>query len=194
MKKVITMVGTSIFENYFEKNEARVNLLYIYREFKNKPLKNEGGNESNSFKNLINSVKNWAKETLRRNFEESIHLSAEAKSIVKIKETVGEDIEVYLLSSYTYSSKIAGEMLAEFLPQIIGDDVAINRKEIVDLVVDDRNRFLKGISNLIEEIYRIAAGNWDNIIINITGGFKATIPFLTILAQLNSCPIFYIFE
>jgi len=50
------------------------------------------------------------------------------------------------------------------------------------------------MSNLIDMLYKIAGGYWDNIIINITGGFKATIPFLTILAQLNGCPMYYIFE
>jgi hypothetical protein len=50
------------------------------------------------------------------------------------------------------------------------------------------------MTNLINEIYKIAGGYWGNVIINITGGYKATIPYLTILGQVNKCPIYYIFE
>jgi len=32
------------------------------------------------------------------------------------------------------------------------------------------------------------------MIINITAGYKVTIPYLTVLAQINKCPIYYIFE
>ena len=48
--------------------------------------------------------------------------------------------------------------------------------------------------NLIDEIFEIADEYWGNVIMNITGGYKASIPYLTILAQLNGCPIYYIFE
>jgi hypothetical protein len=50
------------------------------------------------------------------------------------------------------------------------------------------------MTNLINEIYKIAGGYWGNVIINITGGYKATVPYLTILGQVNKCPIYYIFE
>ncbi|MGB9762395.1 MAG: hypothetical protein ACPLW7_00015, partial [Minisyncoccia bacterium] len=48
--------------------------------------------------------------------------------------------------------------------------------------------------SLIKTIYNIADCDWQNVIINITGGYKATIPYLTILGQVNKCPIYYIFE
>lgn len=67
-------------------------------------------------------------------------------------------------------------------------------KVIENLQIWNKRDFNKGMSNLIYEIYRISEYYWENIIINITGGYKATIPYLTILAQLNQCPIYYIFE
>jgi CRISPR/Cas system-associated protein Csm6 len=48
--------------------------------------------------------------------------------------------------------------------------------------------------NLIQTIENISQGYWENVIINITGGYKATVPYLTILAQVNRCPIYYIFK
>lgn len=73
-------------------------------------------------------------------------------------------------------------------------DAKIELRVIKGLQVKDRKKFNEGMSNLITEIYKIAGGSWDNVIINITGGYKATIPFLTILAQVNRCRMYYIFE
>jgi sugar-specific transcriptional regulator TrmB len=53
---------------------------------------------------------------------------------------------------------------------------------------------MEGMSNLIKKVDEISKGSWENVIINITGGYKATIPYLTILGQINRCPIYYIFE
>ena len=65
---------------------------------------------------------------------------------------------------------------------------------ISDLQVKDSKRFIKGMRNLIDEIFEIADEYWGNVIMNITGGYKASIPYLTILAQLNGCPIYYILK
>ncbi|RLG11190.1 hypothetical protein DRN73_05990 [Candidatus Pacearchaeota archaeon] len=108
------------------------------------------------------------------------------------KELKNEEFEIYLLTSDTVLSKSAVEIVKELIEELeIGK---VFCKEILGLQIWDREEFKKGMSNLIDMLYKIAGGYWDNIIINITGGFKATIPFLTILAQLNGCPMYYIFE
>jgi len=66
---------------------------------------------------------------------------------------------------------------------------------IKGLQVKNRDEFVRtGMVNLLNRIFRISNDFWDNIIINITAGYKATIPYLTVLAQINKCPIYYIFE
>ncbi|MBK8472326.1 MAG: hypothetical protein IPL33_09240 [Sphingobacteriales bacterium] len=48
--------------------------------------------------------------------------------------------------------------------------------------------------NLVDKIVEIARTDWSNCIFNITGGYKASIPFITILAQIKNSPLYYLFE
>ncbi|MEO0293605.1 MAG: putative CRISPR-associated protein [candidate division WOR-3 bacterium] len=186
MKKVITMVGASIFENYFEKNCDKTIKNY-YDNLKEKREK-DWDNEKSRIARLKNAVKNWIESESDKKI-----ISAEIKSLVKLKEELKDDFEIYLLSSDTILSKLAGEILKDILPQLINNR-RIEAEVISGLQIWDRKEFNTGMSNLISKIYNIAGGYWENVIINITGGYKATIPYLTILAQINRCPIYYIFE
>lgn len=60
--------------------------------------------------------------------------------------------------------------------------------------MDYRTEFNKGMANLISKIHSFANEYWENVLINMAGGYKATIPFLTIIAQLNECSLYHIFE
>ncbi|MCL0062572.1 hypothetical protein M1N11_00090 [Peptococcaceae bacterium] len=51
-----------------------------------------------------------------------------------------------------------------------------------------------GLLNLIRRIESITGGYYENVIFNITGGYKAVIPYMTIMAQINGCDTYYIFE
>ncbi|MEM3513087.1 MAG: hypothetical protein QXH13_02795, partial [Thermoplasmata archaeon] len=69
------------------------------------------------------------------------------------------------------------------------------KKEVIkNLQVSDREKFEDGMNRLVNKMYEISSDFWENVVVNITGGFKATIPFLTILSQVNKCPVYYIFE
>lgn len=191
MKKVITMVGTSLFENYFDKGgELTVKNHYEYLKEKRE---NEWKSEERRIKLLRNEIEEW----INRENDKS-NISAEIKSLIKIKEELKEDLEIYLLYSDTILSKLAADIIKKMLPSIqslnLGNSDDVKIKVIEGLQIWDRKEFNKGMSNLISEIYSIANWNWQDVIINITGGYKATIPYLTILAQLNECPIYYIFE
>ncbi len=186
MKKIITMVGASIFENYFRKNEDKIIRNYFD---KLKEKRAEAWNsEKERIKRIHNAIKEWAK-----NESDKKNISAEIKSLLKLQEELREDFENYLLCSDTIVSRLAGEIIKDILPDTIKNP-HIQLKVIGGLQVLDRKEFNKGMANLISEIYSIAGEYWDNVIINITGGYKATIPYLTILAQINRCPIYYIFE
>jgi CRISPR/Cas system-associated protein Csm6 len=48
--------------------------------------------------------------------------------------------------------------------------------------------------NLIRLIDEIAQQYFDNVVFNISVGFKVKIPYLTIMEQIYGCNIYYIFE
>lgn len=194
MKKMITMVGTSIFENYKEKmkNKDFENFCKELEERRSK----DWDDERERIGIIRSEVIKWIKsQQWKNNISE---ISAEIKSILKLKEELRDMLEIYLLCSDTILSKLAGEILEEILPQIKILDIA-NKDEIKVEVINglqvwNRREFLEGMVSLINKIHRIANYNWQDMIINITGGYKATIPYLTILGQVHKCPIYYIFE
>lgn len=185
MKKVITMVGTSMFENYIKEKDDTIFRKYIEN------LKEKRASEYENEKGRIKRVK----EKLQPWIKDNENASAEIKSLIKLKQELKEDFEIYLFSSDTVLSKLAGEILKEKLNQF--DELSrdnIYLQEIKNLQIWNKKNFSEGMVNLINKMYEIAGGYWDNIIVNITGGYKATIPYLTILAQVNKYPIYYIFE
>lgn len=187
MKKIITMVGTSIFDNYFEYSSDKTfkNHFEALKDRQSKDYSNELG----KIEGIKKKISFWLKETDVKN------ASAEIKSLIKLKENLQDDFEVYLFSSDTILGRLAGEILEEGLKKLSEfEDGRITLDIIGDLQVKDSKKFMNGMRNLIEKTFKITNGYWDNTVINITGGYKATIPYLTILAQLNGCPIYYIFE
>ncbi|MDI9607574.1 MAG: putative CRISPR-associated protein [Atribacterota bacterium] len=187
MKKIITMVGTSIFDNYFEYSSDKTfkNHFEALKDRQSKDYNNELG----KIEGIKKKISFWLKETDVKN------ASAEIKSLIKLKENLQDDFEVYLFSSDTILGRLAGEILEEGLKKLSEfEDGRITLDIIGDLQVKDSKKFMNGMRNLIEKTFKITNGYWDNTVINITGGYKATIPYLTILAQLNGCPIYYIFE
>jgi len=186
MKKTITMVGTSLFENYTKVNSGDKTFKNYLEDLKDKRL-----NEYENNKDRIKYIKKKILDCLYNNR----NASAEIKSLIKLKQELNEDFEIYLLVSDTVLSKLAGEILNENLTQFdVLSSSRISLKEIKNLQIWERDSFIKGMVSLINAIYSIAREYWDNVIINITGGYKATVPYLTILGQVNKCDIYYIFE
>jgi len=189
MKKIITMVGTSLFENYLEKNQDDSLFKNYYEHLKNKEAK-----EIEEEKDRINRIKAFINQWLSsKNIIRDA--SAEIKSLIKLKQFLKDDFEIYLFESGTILSKVAGEILKEILAGLSElNESKVYSYIIENLQVKNKDRFRSGMVNLINKTYQIANEYWGNIIFNITGGFKATLPYLTILAQVNRCPIYYIFE
>jgi putative CRISPR-associated protein (TIGR02619 family) len=190
MKKVITMVGTSLFENYLEEHNNDTNFKNAYNHFKKNKIKadnldKESGRRENIEKSLRESY-----------FKNNENASAEIKSLIKLKEELNEKLEIYLLYSDTALSRLAAEILQKAFSyyEELKNFRIHTLPKIKELQIWDRDKFNEGMVNLIQTIENISQGYWENIIINITGGYKATIPYLTILAQVNRCPIYYIFE
>jgi putative CRISPR-associated protein (TIGR02619 family) len=187
MKKVITPVGTSLFENFLKSGKADVNFKRKYEDLKKikaEGLEGEKGKKS-ILKNALNE--NW--------FKENIDASAEIKSLIKIKQKLNDDIRIYLIYSNTALSKLASDILVnsfKYYNELKNSEVEV--KGVNGLQIWDSNEFVKGMAELIKLIYHISGGYWNDVVINITGGFKATVPYLTILGQINKCDIYYIFE
>ena len=186
MRKVITMVGTSLFENFLKEKEVDSNYEY-FKE--NKRRYQELEHEKTRAERLKSAVRSWIEEFSE---EEKLNASAEIKSLYKLKEELKEELDIYLLASDTILSYLAGEIIKELLEELeIGN---VHLDVVRGLQIWDREEFKEGMNNLITLCYKKAQGFWGNVIINITGGYKATIPYLTILAQVNRCPVYYIFE
>lgn len=193
MKKVVTMVGTSIFENYVREIDDQY-LGNDMEDLKEKAAEEYKENDPR-IKRIKSKLEKWISEFSESDKEE---LSAEIKSLVKLKERFKEDFEVYLLYSDTAMGKLAAEIIRDVLQNMeIFKDSEIKKPDCINnLQIQDNEKFIIGMNNLIHKFYdEIATSGWgDNVIINITGGYKATIPYLTILGQVNKSPIFYIFE
>lgn len=192
MKKVITTVGTSIFENYME-TEQKNDIKHHYTLLKDKP-ESEWEHFNDRIKRLRAILTEWSKN--------DENASAEIKSILKIKATLKEDIEVYLLATDTIVSRLAGEIINAYFSS--HEEIKIKcygPYVIKGLQVSNYDILIKnGLPNLIQKINEIAQfkegypGYWNDIIFNITGGYKAIIPYMTAMAFINRCNIAYIFE
>lgn len=193
MKKVITMVGTSLFENYLKEEDNNIVRGYL------EDIRDKSAKEYNEEIERVNSIKNRISEWINKKTNKE-NISAEVKSLIKLKERFKEEnLEIYLLCSDTITSKLAGEILKEVLENFLlskNDKVEFSEESIINnLQVCSAKAFLRyGLSILVERIMEISGGYWENVLINITGGYKVTIPYLTILAQINRVSLYYIFE
>ncbi|WP_027003412.1 hypothetical protein [Hugenholtzia roseola] len=217
MKTIITTVGTSLFENYNKKEveDKYGNYETIFTEYETLRDKrsdaSEYDEEGTEEEKIIRVIKNkWFKGITKKNkqwtFESDAlneYASAEIESILAIQKEAGEEVEVHLLATDTVLSRLAAELICTWFDENDNRHVSVtfnpNQDVIKELQVEDGERFKKGLVNLNTRFYQIAqnsilGGQFDDVIINVTGGYKGIIPYLTILGQINQSPIKYIFE
>jgi len=179
MKTVVTPIGTSLITNYIdeflaekENRDINENVRAVYNDIRN---------NKNIEKDDLDSIENNL-EVYLKDYSNSC---AERKSIEAIKR-VENDIKIILIISETQISKYLGKIFKNYF----GENCEI--KEIEGLQIDDKERFEnKGLHNFIEFFKTL---DKKNLIFNITAGYKAFIPYLTIIGQIYSIPIKYIFE
>lgn len=196
--KVITTVGTSIFENYQTINGKK---LPFYDELENSSYGDRG-----NLLTYINELKN--DKDLLRWIEKNIEISsAEISSLLTIKKEITDSLEVYLIATETILSRIAAEIIQTKLNgySISGgkkikvyfdaDKKAPESDVIQGLNVKNADHFTDiGLPNLIERLRELNINN-EEIILNITGGYKGVIPYLTIMGQLfNGVDTMYLYE
>ncbi|MBZ0181539.1 MAG: hypothetical protein K8F60_03720 [Melioribacteraceae bacterium] len=216
--KIITTVGTSIFTNY-QKNEIKKVLGDSYEsidgvleKFEKLPAyeyqnqKNYG--DLNKIKNEI--INKWLVGITKNNEEWelekdsiNIYASAEISSLIYlINSNQHKKISIFLLASDTILSVLAAECIKEFFnknSQIISNILLnIEIKTIDRLDVHSKDSFenvgLPNLSNQIVAIVNNHSPQNANVLLNISGGYKGIIPFVTIIGQVLEIDIYYLYE
>ncbi|WP_373553993.1 hypothetical protein [Haliscomenobacter sp.] len=172
--KIITTVGTSLIIN------SDVNCESLEIETFDESLF-DGKAESN-VKKLIISNEKELKDSIQNN-----SVCAELASLAKI-DPEGK-AEIHLLCTETITSYMCGRVLQMHLGK------RAKLKWVKGLQVKNKKQFETiGLVELLNEMEKISQGDWGSISINMTGGYKAIIPFLTVVAQINQVPLYYIFN
>lgn len=204
-KTIITTVGTSIFENY------------------NKSKKGKDSNFTANYSKLRDGsypFSEWAIHTSRienlrgiieKTFDNSnCNTSAEIASILSIaKQTKeGEEVKVHLIATDTVLSVLAAELIRDWFKERHKNitvsfehssqlETQDDSKHIIyKLQVSSNATFQEGFMNLIEVVSRLIdeGRNEGEVILNITGGYKAIIPIMTLIGQIKKVPLKYIYE
>jgi len=157
--------------------------------------------------NVVKENKQW-KEINDQNTLNT-QASAEISSIVKIYEKENCMLKVRLLASDTVLSVLAAKLIKEWfevakqsddkygkIEILFNDNVKSPNSDYIPKLRTDLNEndIYDGFNNLIQKIIDISKENNGSTIINITSGYRGFIPILTIIAQLESIKLNYIYE
>ncbi len=219
MKTIITTVGTSLFENYNNKKVEDVlgknKYTPIHTEYEElrdnrknaSEYDNEGGEEEKITKTINNLwLKGITKKDKKWTLQEGLnkYACAEIESILAIiAENPSQDFDVYLLTTDTVLSVLSAQLIKNWFDDYKNNNITIyfnKKQDIIEyLQIDNINNFKQGLINLNTRYYQIAGNNilseqFSDVILNVTGGYKGIIPYLTILGQVNKSQIKYIFE
>lgn len=185
---IISTIGTSIITNIIngirnsqkdeEKEALKAFEILARKDYKDKE----------KYINEYNYLKNFIKD--RAGFDPKT--SAEIKSIIYLKQRY-ENIKFIPICTDTILSPLGAEIINDLF---LENNIDVESPKIIeDLQVSDYKRFKNGLKNLINTLDKFSyEGKFYDTILNITGGFKGVIPYMTIYGQVNKIPIFYIFE
>lgn len=220
--RVITTVGTSIFTNYNKKDNVIRGYPSLSRDYEGITTQfdnlDERMNEAkgkpesipaSEYKNSrYQSDIDYIREVIRYLWlaEAQEKSCAELQTLYKIvEEEEAKEFEVYLLATDTVLSVLACELIKEFLLEkepfngkklrcIFNNDIEATDTTIVKgLQVNDAENFTnEGFNNLLQIIEKQTSGN--KALLNISGGYKGIIPFLTLFAQIKDIPLKYNYE
>jgi len=190
MKTILTPVGTSLFTNCLEE---RKDISVHFERVKKTSFADWKRYERHEIRKLRQAGIDYIKTS-------KDSASAEIQSVKAIQRQLQEDVHVRLIASDSITSVLAADILSdEAVAPILGDKIHVDFEREKDTIIGlqpyDRKLFVKeGMTNLIYRVNKVCAGMWDYVAFNITGGYKATLPYLTIIAQINHIPLYYFFE
>ena len=189
MKTIITTVGTSVFTN-LTKEGYHGDIKNVFDELKQIQFSEWGHNQGDI------TGKNGLKTLVENAIQNNHKASAEIESILKIAK--GEEVKIHLLATDTILSVLAAQIVEKWFEgkQDVTFNATYEQDVIRGLQVENLTDFKKGLRNLVERFYKIynANPNPKDYILNITGGYKGLIPFLTLLGQMTKIDLNYKFE
>jgi len=196
IRRIITTVGTSIIGNFKQKNSESPRIK-DFDQLENTSLKD--------WENHPEKIERCKSELTKFLQKDKDKASAEVKSLGKIiaqyVQYPDDKIEIYLLATDTILSRMAAEVIRDYYDGkqnvlFSPDEHIINGLQ----VKNSKELGEKGFANLINAVQKIkdkkAIDKKEEIqlILNVTGGYKAIIPILTILGQVMNVPVNYIYE
>lgn len=190
-KTIITTVGTSIFTNY---------IYHISHDIQEKyerynSIESDKINEK-AHKNDMTYLQTKIEQYLNQRGKSA---AAEVQSSLLIQKELEDHIIVNLIASDTVSCVLASRVLSDN-KNLNCESITFmfdEKKDIIKgLQVNDRKKFeTHGLVNLIQRLNEIINEKYyTNVALNITGGYKASVPYLTLFSQIYNIPLFYIFE
>ncbi len=119
-------------------------------------------------------------------------ISAEMHSLMRLP--VKADDKIFLLHTDTAEGETCTLELKKLIETEFTVECVVCR--INKLQVRDAKAFrTEGIQNLFREIDEICGGvNPEDVVLNVTGGFKAVVPYITLFGLLRNYCLVYIFE
>lgn len=201
MKTIISTVGTSIFENFKDKLCAMDDDFNSFYK-----CQKEYSFHFSDWKQHKEYIKTIRDKFNKKNYEKHHDISAEIASIISIQKELNEEVCIHLIATDTILSVLAAELIrdwfeknAEKYPDIKevkfklpdnDNNIQNEGNHIVkDLRIDTQENYEKGVMGLLEVLDRIPIN-----ILNITGGYKAIVPILTLWAQIKKVPVKYLFN
>jgi CRISPR/Cas system-associated protein Csm6 len=202
-KTIITTVGTSLITNFLETPNKIVK--DAYDALKTAPF--YGLSDEDAYEHLKSVKKMITPLSNSTSCAEISSILAIEKELLKTDDNL--NLTIYLLCTDTILSPFCAEIIANYLKNkgysiifheknenIINEIKNKNFKSnhiIRDLRIDDKDKFEKdGIKNLTEVIYNLSQK--ENVCFNITGGYKALIPYMTIIAQITQSKTYYLYQ
>ena len=192
--KIITTIGTSLVTNVINPLRSKCNLsdeeklaLDAFSKLQQKDYK-----EKSNYQKEYDALKKFIIDRV----EFSEKTSAEIKSLINIAKDSkfqNQYLEIIPIATDTILAPMCAEMLKVLIEKNLNNiDVNYSEQYIIeDLQVGDYKRYKKGLINLLNKLNTFSN---EELLLNITGGFKGVIPYMTIYGQVNNIPLFYIFE
>ncbi len=189
---IISTVGTSLFSNYIEycaENEhlklpSIKSYLKQIEKLAAEELEKKGKEEKEKIEKIIKAY--WLKEK---------NTSAEIESIKKYLENnrlESKNVSLHFIATDTAQSCLASNIIGDYFKKITTDVSAHIAK---DLSLNDKDAYeSKGFNNLLKIIDDIQNNSNDELVFNISGGYKGIIPYMTIYVQLIKAKIMYLYE
>jgi len=119
----------------------------------------------------------------------SAELDSLFSAFEKLKQNKREEVYVFLYATKTWNSRLAGEVIKEYL-----DEQGIRSELAIVRTISSEETFYEGIEDLFDKVvYKIMKfkERGDEVYINITPGLKPEIAFLTLAGLLAGADSIY---